>query len=356
MKRHIIFIGTLSNGGAERVVSILAGKMAEKGMDVEILTYYDAPVSYKLHPQVKLTCVEKETGKGGKLQNILWLRKYFENNALVVISFLAPFNMLAIAANLYTGVPIIVADRNDPGKVPSNWILRKGRNLLYCFADRVIVQTKKNQQYFCNKIQKKSAVIYNPIHMDAYIGTALGTEKGKKIVSVGRLTAQKNQKLLIRAFAAILKNYPQHVLEIYGAGELKEELQSLSRELGIEEQVALPGNVSKVHDAIKTAEMFVLSSDYEGMPNALLEAMCMGLPCISTKVSGATDLIEDHKNGILTEIGNQKELENAMLELLENQELAVKLGKNAADISRQLELSKIVDQWIDLINQAVMRK
>ena len=351
MKRHIFFIGTLCNGGAERVVSILAGHMAKQGMDVEILTYYDRPVSYELDSRVKLTAVETMTGSGNKVKNLLAIRKYFKRNVRIVISFLAPFNMMAIAANLGNGVPMIVADRNDPTKVPSNAAVRKVRDVLYRFATGVVVQTQKNKAYFCQAVQKKSKVIYNPIDLKDYAAIALHTEKEKKIVTAGRLMPQKNQKMMIRSFASVHEKHPDYQLVIYGEGPSRDELEALVKELGLVKCVLLPGNISDIHEHIKNAEIFVLSSDYEGMPNALIEAMCLGLPSISTKVSGAKDLIKDHENGLLTELNNQEQLEKAMLELIENKELADKLAKNAAKLNEELEVSKIMQQWIDFIKE-----
>lgn len=351
MKRHIFFIGTLCNGGAERVVSILAGHMAKQGMDVEILTYYDRPVSYELDSRVKLTAVETMTGSGNKLKNLLAIRKYFKKNAKVVISFLAPFNIMAIAANFGSGVPIIVADRNDPTKVPSNTVVRKVRDFLYRFAHGVVVQTQKNKAYFSQAVQKKSRVIYNPIDLKGVAGIALKTDKEKKIVTAGRLMPQKNQKMMIRAFADVCAKHPDYQLVIYGEGPSREELEKLIKELGIEKCVHLPGNVADIHEHIKNAEIFVLSSDYEGMPNALIEAMCLGLPCISTKVSGATDLIIDHENGILTDLNSREQLETAMLELIGNKELANKFALNASKLNEELEVSKIMQQWIDFIKE-----
>lgn len=356
MKKHLFFIGTLTNGGAERVVSILSGKMAEQGMNVEILTYYDMPVFYQVHPDVKVTCVEKETGTKGKAKNFLWVRKYFKEHADVLISFLAPFNIFALACNLGTGTPIIVADRNDPTKIPSNTLVRKTRDFLYRFADGIVIQTRKNQSYFSKQVQRKSEVIYNPINLGEKSGSALQTEKRKKIVSVGRLMQQKNQKMLFAAFKNVVEKYPDYQLVIYGEGPMREELEAYAKELEIENNISLPGSVSDVHERIKDAEIFVLSSDYEGMPNALIEAMCLGLPVISTKVSGATDLIKDHENGLLTELDNQKELENAMVELIENPVLAEKLAKNAMKLNHSLELSKIMNQWIQFIKKTTAEK
>ena len=353
MKQYLFFIGTLCNGGAERVVSILASQMAKQGMDVEILTYYDRPVSYKIDKRVKLSAVETLSGKKNKLANLLWLRSYFKDHAKVVISFLAPFNIMAIAANLGTKVPILVADRNDPTKVPKNPVFRKLRDFLYRFASGVALQTEKNKAYFSRAVQKKSRVIYNPIDLGDYAGIAQTLEKEKKIVTAGRLMPQKNQKMMVEAFAGFLKNHPDYELVIFGEGPCRRELEEPTGTLGIKDHVFLPGNVTDIYDQIKNAEIFVLSSDYEGMPNALIEAMCLGMLCISTKVSGATDLITDHENGILTEAGDREALEQAMRELVENEELAKTLAKNAAKLNEDLEVSKIVQQWVALIKSII---
>lgn len=355
MKRYIFFIGTLCGGGAERVVATLSSCMAEQGMAVEVLTYYDEPISYKISPKVQITVVEKLTGKTGKLHNLFQIRKYFKKHAKVVISFLAPFNMMAIAANLGNKIPLIVADRNDPTKIPSNIILRKIRDFLYMFADGIVVQTKKNQAYFNCVVQRKSTVIYNPVNLGEYAGAALACPKEKKFVTAGRLMTQKNQKMMIRAFANVLVSYPDYQLVVYGEGPCREELESLVKSLGIEKNVLLPGNTTKLHEQITDASVFLLSSDYEGMPNALIEAMCMGIACISTKVSGATDLITDHENGILTEVNSQAELEKAMVELIENPELVEKYAKASVDLNKQLELSVIMEQWIAFINKTGAR-
>ena len=148
---------------------------------------------------------------------------------------------------------------------------------------------------------------------------------------------QKNQKMLFRAVKTVLEKYPEYQLVIYGEGPMREELEGYAKELGIEKYISLPGSMADVHDRIKDAEIFVLSSNFEGMPNALIEAMCLGLPVISTKVSGATDLIKDYENGLLTELNDQKELETAMIEMIENPDLAEKLAKNAIELNDSLE-------------------
>ena len=356
MKKYLFFVGTLSSGGAERVISILSSKMADCDMCVEILTYYDMPIFYEIHSKVRVSCIEQLTGTKNKIKNLIWLRKYFKENAKVVISFLAPFNMMALVANLFTGIPIIVADRNDPTRVPTNIVLRKIRDYLYHLADGVVLQTKKNQAYFSKKVQQKSVVIYNPINLGKYSGAALNNEKDKVFVTAGRLMPQKNQETMIKAFAKVVKRYPDYRLKIFGDGPSREKLEQLIKSQELENNIFLPGNTKSLHEEIKNARAFVLSSDYEGMPNALIEAMCLGLPVISTKVSGATDLIKDHENGLLIEISDEEALAHSMLELIEKPELAEKLAKNAVKINNLLELNEIMAQWIQFIEKTTVEK
>lgn len=352
-KRYLFFVGTLGNGGAERVISILSSQMAERGMDVEVLTYYDRPVFYKVNPKVKITAVEKCTGKSSKIANLLWIRKYFKENAKIVISFLAPFNIMALVAKLGTGVPMIVADRNDPTKVPTNTVVRKLRDYLYMFADGIVLQTEKNKAYFNRIVRKKAVVIYNPVDIKEYTGAALKTPKAKTVVSAGRLMKQKNQKMMIDAFSAVLKKYPDYQLIIYGEGPYREELELHVQQLGISEKVILPGSTTQLYNKIKSAEIFLLSSDYEGMPNALIEAMCMGIPVISTKVSGATDLIFHGENGLLVEVGDISGFTAAIETMIADGDKRYEMAVEAVKLSEKLLPERILEQWQEIIRRYV---
>ena len=337
-------------GGAERVISILSRRMIEKGFQVEILAFLNREVFYEIDPRVKLTVVEKETHSKNILKNLIWLRRYFKKNADLILSFLAPFNMIALVAHLGLKATLVVADRNDPRHIPSNSILRTARNFLYRFADGVVLQTTHNRAYFSKCVQKKSVVIGNPIDLGNKKGIALATEKRPEIVSVGRLMPQKNQAMLLRAFAKIAPDYPEHKLTIYGEGPERKNLEALAEQLGIFDKVFLPGAAKDVIDRIPSAELFVLPSDYEGMSNALIEAMCVGLPCISTDVSGASDLIESGKNGEIVPVGDTEALVCAMRKLLSDHKLANEYAIAATATNEKLEINKILDEWIDFIS------
>lgn len=349
MKRLVFFLSSLEEGGAQRVVSILSNKLVERDFDVTILTYFDEEVNYHINEKIKLVSVIKETGKTGKLQNIKWLRHFFNENADLVISFLAPFNMLALMCK--TKTPIIVADRNDPYMVPNNKVIRKMRDYLYKKADYVVLQTEKNKRYF--SYLKNTKVISNPINIKDYVGLALKSKKANKIVSVARLMPQKNLKMLIDAFNEIINEQNSNKLFIYGEGLSRNDLQNHINNLGLQESVILAGNSVDVFNDIKDAKIFVLPSNYEGMPNSLIEAMCLGLPVISTKVSGAEELIEDGKNGLLIDINDKEQLVNKLELLLSDEELRNKLAKNATKLANELSVDKISKLWIDCINEVI---
>ena len=351
VNRVVFFIGALGSGGAERVISILTRHLACAGIPVEIVLYYDSEPFYEIHPDVRITYVERENHSKNLLKNIVWLHRYFKKNADVVISFLAQFNMVALVALFATGIPAIVADRNDPRHMPKQAPVRIARNLLYHLADVIVVQTQHNKAYFSNTLQKKCHIIDNPVDLGEKKGMALRTPKKHRIVSAARLMKQKNQLMLIDAFAQIKQEFPDYTLTIYGEGPFRDELQNRIDSIGLADCVELPGKVQNIFDCIADAELFVLASDFEGMPNALIEAMCLGLPVISTRVSGATDLIEDGKNGLLTDVGDTQKLANSMKRILADAELRQQCAQNAIALNEQLHTDKILSQWLQYIKR-----
>lgn len=337
------------------MVSLLTRKMAEEGQSVEVLLYLDREVFYDMDSRIKITKVQNVTKSKNLLKNLIWMRKFFKERADVVISFLASFNMICICSLMFSGIPVVVADRSDPRQAPENKFLRKLRNFLYRFADGVVLQTQNNKKYFSDAVQKKSSVIANPVDLGEKNGMALTTVKEKEIVTAGRLIKAKNQELLIRAFAEIHKEFPEYRLVIYGDGSYKENLENVVDELILRNYVKLPGNQKDIFDKISKAEIFVLSSDCEGMPNALLEAMCLGLPVVSTKVSGATDVIVDGENGLLVDRGNVEQMADAIRHMLTDEQLRESCAKNATQLAEKLTVDKICGQWLETAEKANRR-
>lgn len=348
------FVGQLEQGGAERVVSLISNKLVEKGFNVEILTYYDRNINYNINKSINIIKVVKETNSNNILKNINWLKNYFKNNTNIIISFMAPFNILSLFANRKNSTPIIVSDRNDPRSVPSNPIIRYIRDLFYdLYADLVIVQTENNKSYFNKNIQNKTVIISNPVDLNDLACKAIETKKKNVIVSAGRLMPQKNQIMLIDAFKIIHDKYNDYQLVIYGEGPHRKELEKRIDELELSEYVFLPGELKDVLKKELAAKAFVLSSNYEGMPNALIEAMCLGLPCVSTKVSGANELIEDGANGYLVNTNDVNALSNRLEKIINDDKLANKLAKNASKLNKTLNIDVITDKWVTFINKVL---
>lgn len=357
-KTLFLVCGTLSAGGAERIISVISTHLANYFFKVEVMMWREAPVFYHLDSRIKQTIIPKEANTKVIVKQMFWFRNYVKNSApCCVISFLAPFNMLTIASLWKSQIPLLIADRNDPRYDCPNMVWRFIRNYLYGLATRLCVQTQHNKNYFSPSIRQKTDIIYNPVFLAPnMIGAALNSHKTKTIVSIGRLNQQKKFELLLKAFAKVVKTFPDHRLIIYGEGELRAKLEQKIEILGLKGLVKLPGTKKNIHQLLLNAELFVMSSDYEGMSNALIEAMCLGLSCISTKVSGATDFIQNGINGGLIEVGDEKALTDQMIYFLSNQEKSRKMAKEAIKIRQDLEMNCIINQWLQSIQKALGNK
>lgn len=359
MSKLIVNTGTLSSGGAERVLSILSTPFADEFDEVLYVMWLDAKypdIFYEIDPRVRIVRISKESGSTNILKQILWFRKYVrKQNPSIVLSFMVMVDFTVTMALLGTGIPQVVAERNDPRFFSGSKILRKFINFVYKTKDvkGILMQTQSNKEYFTSKkLYNKTEVIYNPILMDKSLaGKALKTIKEDLIVSVGRLTKQKSFHHLIEAFSKFHSSHPTYKLCIYGEGEKRVQLQELIEQLSLSDSVLLPGRSNKVMEEICRAKMFVMSSKYEGMSNALLEAMCLGLPCISTKVSGATDLIQEGVNGFLVDYGDTDAIADKMSELANNPDLCVKIGSEANGKYEQLNVDVIAAQWVEYLNK-----
>lgn len=350
-KRRIVFlIGSMRRGGAERVISLLANNYAERGWEVDILTLLDDNNEYKLNRSINVISIGNEdNSRISQLPKwIKGIRKYvIEKKPDRIVSFIARINIITLLSCIGLKQRIIVSERNDPKKDGRSALVRMATYILYPLADSVIFQTTWAKACFPNRIQRRSRVIPNPINVT--IETAINKEK--KIVAVGRLAEQKNHSLLISAFKKVYNEYPEYKLCIYGEGGLREKLTKQIHELDLTNAVYLLGNVSNIHERIADAEVFVLSSNYEGLSNALLEAMLMGLPCISTNCAGSNEVIINDTNGIIVEIGNEEQLAMAIRELINNKEKAYNLGKNGKKTVQGMKIENIISMWEEIIER-----
>ena len=347
-KKIVFILGSMGKGGAERVISILSNHYIGKGCEVHIITLLDSKCEYELHESIKLKYIgDKRKKRISQLPNwILGIREYVkEVNPDKIVSFAARINIITILSCFGLNKEIIISERNDPYYDGRSGIINILTSILYPLADKKVFQTKWAQSYFPKYITKKSFVIPNPIQV-----TIKATKKSEtKIVSVGRLTEQKNHKLLIHAFSKLIKSYPNYKLYIYGEGELRQEYVATIKSLNLENNIFLPGIIDNIHEEIKDAKIFVLSSNYEGLSNALLEAMMMGLPCISTNCSGIDEYIIHKENGLLVPINDSEKLYKQMKNLIENDELEKKIRSNCNSFSNHFSKPKVILMWESVI-------
>lgn len=344
-KRTVVFVlGYMRRGGAERVISILSRHYAEKGWDTVICLLLGNGVDYELDPKTRIIDFSGRI-KSRLLRLPYWL--FSMRNLIkaehpdVVVSFAARINIIVQIACLGLKSKVVVSERNDPLSDGRGIVTRMMTAILYPQADCVVFQTDRVKKLFSKRIQAKAVVVPNPIDV-----SVMATETTpQKIVSVGSLKPQKNHDLLIRAFSQVLEKYPEAKLYIYGDGPLRCTLQSRINGLGISQNVFLEGEKSNVHEEIKDAALFVLSSDYEGLSNALLEAMMIGLPCISTNCAGSDEYITNNKNGMLVPVGDIDALSSSMMELLCCEKKRLELGKHAKEVADRVSTSVALELW-----------
>ncbi len=353
MKIGLVIGGLNSTGGAERVMSVLANELVRKGHETWLMVPATPKSCYPIDEAVHFY----GTGIGGKLpvirffKKLLLLRKKIKQERPdAIISFMTPMNCILLLTVMGLGIPVYVSERVDPAVFKGTFtgFLRR---MTYPLAKGIICQTEEAKAFFKGKLLKKCCVIPNPLTKTLQQKTEYTASK--RICAVGRLTSQKNYPLMIRAFSDFVKEYPDYTLEIYGKGEAEPQLQSLIGELSLEGRVLLKGTVSDIDTHIVPCDFFVMSSDFEGLSNALMEAMSCGLPCAATdcRGGGASFLIDNETNGLLLPIGDEQALATAMKRLAADESLRRRLGEEATEIRRRLSVESVVDRWVEAIQQ-----
>lgn len=359
MNKKIMFVmNQMTSGGAERVVSILANKMSQQMDKISLVITFESEIHYSLNSEIDVIKFNINTNSSQISRNLLEIKKlintFKENKPDIIISFIRNVNCI-IAARI-VGIPVIISERNNPKYDPKSKFWRITRKIVYPYADGVVFQTEGARSYFNNSIKRKSCIIQNPI-IDSIPIREHKENYNKEIVTIGRLCNQKDQITLIKAFNKFVKEHNDYKLIIYGEGDLRNKLEEEIKLLGIEEYVDMPGNYKDIHDKIKNAQVFVLSSIYEGYPNALIEAMAIGLPVISTSCEyGPSEIISNYNNGILVPVGDYNELEKEISKLVSDGNIMKKLSENAVKIREDLNVDIIVDKWMEYIIKVIDQK
>ena len=337
-KRIMFIISNLAGGGAERVTANLCNALC-KTYQVCLLTLFQHPDAYALDDRVERLDFEGR----GFFPRLFWVRKMKRIlRPQATISMLQIPNLL----NVLTGKEFsITSERADP-QVTGGRYYRLDK-FTYSRADHIVFQSRRVQHMFSKRIRRKSSIILNPVCVRQHAAE----HPANKIVAAGRLVKEKNHRMLILAFVKFHQEHPDYLLEIYGNGPCREELECLIEETGLKDCAQIVHFARDLHEQIRDAQMLVLPSNTEGLSNVLLEAMMMGIPCISTDCAGSDEIISDGVNGLLTPVGDQEALASAMLTLAEDPSLRKKISDEAIKTSSRFREDVVAGQWIKLIEE-----
>lgn len=347
MKKILFVNSCLSSGGSEKVMTLLANQFCKMDYDVTMVLLRVKPKSYYVEESVNLVefCYSSNNKIIIALQRLAKLRQLLKNGKYdVVVSFMFDINMTTLLAGIGIRVPIIISERADPQNRGVGKLYEKIENILYNRAAGLVLQTDLVKNFYAQRVNTPLCVIPNPIVINEreYKGI-----RENRIVAVGRLCEQKNFPMLLSAFKEFVRKFPYYTLEIYGEGPLKESLLKLACDLEIGSKVDFKGYVNNVLEHIKTASMYISTSNYEGISNSMLEAMAMGIPTICTDcpVGGAAFIIENGVNGFLIPVNDKDSLVKKIEILASDIELREKLSAAAINVRTKFAVETIANEW-----------
>ena len=332
--RIVFVVAQPGNGGSERAALNLVNYLASKGHDIHVVFLLKSDIEYPLSENVHTHYIKQNSSRfmGEIVRAIDFKRMIKEIKPERIVALFSGFNTIYFSGcmNKYRTV---LSERMAPSVTLSNPIKRFHRTNIYRKASYMVFQTEDAQSFFSIDIQKKSQIIGNPLNSNLplpYHGV-----REKRIVGIGRLENQKNFRLLIEAFSIAHKIYPDYTLEIYGRGSLQTALEQQIMDLGLSGAVKLKDFSKTIHQDIIKSAIYVSSSNFEGVSNAMLEALAIGLPSICTDCpdGGARMYIKPYENGLLVPVNDTESLSNAIIELLSKPELSEKFSSNSIKIN-----------------------
>jgi GalNAc-alpha-(1->4)-GalNAc-alpha-(1->3)-diNAcBac-PP-undecaprenol alpha-1,4-N-acetyl-D-galactosaminyltransferase len=362
--RLTLVISSLGRGGAERVLSILAGAWTEQGHQVTLLTFdHDEPPAYPLHPSVvlrnlNLTGYSKNLVEGlsRNVTRVRVLRRAIrESRPAIVISFLDMVNVLTVLATRGMNVPVIVSERIDPSLYDIGRVWNFLRRSVYPFADALVCQTASALARFQTMTRIRGFTIPNPVLPPPGIASRPEDQPstcGHVLIAMGRLVPQKGFDLLLKAFARLAPKHPDWNLTILGAGPMLEALKQQSKSLALDSRVHFAGAVADPFPVLRSADLFVFSSRFEGFGMALAEAMACGLPVVSFDCpEGPAVIIRHGVDGLLVPPEDLSALTAALDRLMGDPQERRRLAVRAPEVLERFSPARILGLWTDLFER-----
>ena len=335
MKKYLFVVPSLSKGGAERVVSILASELVNQGREAVVLTYFKTEQDYPVDPRVKVLCLsggmEADYEKIGSAKRLILMRRMIlKEQPDFILPFLDHVCIQTWMACWFSRRQIVYTVRLYPGRAESSAPRRYLKKYLVEHSRATIVQNEEQRNYYAAGARSHIHVLPNPVLADYFRISHEQRGDRKKIVAVGRLEKQKNYPMLIEAVKALSQIRDDFEVEIYGDGSQQTALKESIANKGLSDRIHMMGRIPDARAAYKKTDIFVLASDFEGMPNSLMEAMASEVACISTDCpTGPSDLIEDHRNGLLIDVGDTSALIDALNYCLDHPEESDRFAKEA---------------------------
>ena len=357
-------VAHLLSGGAERTVSYIASYLAKKGWSVTVLSISN-DIFYSLDPNIKLITLSvpsKASNMFERYSNVIrrfWsVRSFLKKNETDVLFCMLPETAKYVVKPYNSfKFKLITSERNNPMFERAD--VQTFKQKVFSICDGIVFQTQRAKDFYYDVIGDKGVVIHNAVGNELVYNMPEDVVRKRKISAVGRCAKQKDYATLLSAFSKVVECYPDYTLEIFGndQGEYADQMKKLALDLGIADNVKFMGVAKDAVIKIADSSVYVMSSRYEGMPNALMEAMAIGLPCVSTDCpNGPAELIEDGVNGLLVPVGDSDALAKAMLKMIEDKEFAARCAENARKILTTHSIDKKAAEYEAYILSVAERK
>ena len=353
MKKIAMIVHGLSGGGAERVAAILASYLVAHQHEVLYLCVYntaeeDNKARYPLDERVKVKYISAKPDlpvvrfAARSIRIRQELRRFSPDDVVSLITYEA-----VLAA--FARYPFIYSLRNDPERSMQLGMRSRLTRIMLSKATKIVFQSKGARDYFHGEYDGKSVVIPNPINTKA-LPLWTDFEHQKRFMTASRLAGQKNLSMLVEAFSMVHREHPDYTLEIYGKGSEESALAAQIQTLHAEDYIFLKGFSSDIHAVMAQSSGFVLSSNHEGLSNSMLEALCIGVPCICTDCPPGSnrEFITSGENGFLTKVGDAQDMKEKICTLIENPALAAAFAEKNLETRRRLDTEIVCRQWAEL--------
>ena len=356
----VLFLNqTFGYGGAAKMMAFVANALSKNNHEVTALLYKGSEIQQRLESNIKV--INRNFESQGKLKHLKLINRLKkvvkEENPDVIVSFLTFPNFYATIIGHLLRIPVIISERGNPFLVKGV----KDSMIYKCFnlANGAVFQTDGAKSYFGKGLQERSCVIPNPVvRKNKNIRFDLSTDN-HEIVFVARFeNKQKRQDLMLEALEKVVSTYPDTILRFYGTGDDMPKIEEMVRNKQLEKHVRFMGYTNTPEEVMLKSEVFVLTSDYEGIPNTLIEAMSIGMPVVSTDCDpgGARMLIEDGVNGLIVRKNNAQEIADAIIRVFSDIDLRQKMSREAYKITEKYTEKIIFSKWVKYITHITNKK